>query len=676
MLEKGFKDFINVYDPIKVKNYLFRNKGDLQFENVGDKWGFNETSFSNGAAVGDLDNDGDLDLIVNNLDDESFLYENTSSGRNNYLKVKLVGPAGNADGLGSKVTLFYDAKLQYFENKTVRGYLSSNEPIVHFGLGHASKVDSVRVIWNDGKENVINAAPVNQVIQVKYTEAKTKSKIKPGRKLLFDERTSELDMNFFHHENKFNEYKEQVLLPHMFSKNGPFIATGDVNGDDEDDFYIGGAAGQSGGLFVQKGGKFSRMPVAAFEKDKTYEDMGAVLFDVDQDGDVDLYVVSGGSEFKEGSLLYQDRLYRNEGKGNFTAAQLVPTKSSGSCVVPYDVDGDGDLDLFRGGQVVANLYPRSPKSYLLINDHGNFSDQTQSMAPALSEIGMVSSAVWVDLSNDKKAELVVVGEWMPISVFEFQQGKLEKASGQFGASFTEGWWNKIVAHDLDGDGDQDLIAGNLGENYKFKASMERPFQVYAKDFDRNGTNDVFLARYLPDATLVPIRGKQCTSQQMPVIGQKFPTYASFAKSDLHTILGQDMESAIHYKAQLFSSVILRNDNGKLTSKKLPVDAQLSTINGIIVQDFDDDGLKDILIAGNKFDVEVETTPADASPGLFMKGTGNMEFKPLKSFESGFFVPYNVKDIQLIKTKESWTVLVSINDEKLRAFRVNNPTGNN
>jgi hypothetical protein len=307
---------------------------------------------------------------------------------------------------------------------------------------------------------------------------------------------------------------------------------------------------------------------------------------------------------------------------------------------------------------------------LLINDKGKFTDQTQSIAPSLSEIGMVSSAVWVDLNNDKNAELVVVGEWMPVTVFEFQQGKLEKASARYGTSFTEGWWNKIIAHDLDGDGDLDLIAGNLGENYKFKASMEKPFQVYAKDFDGNGTNDVFLARYLPDASLVPIRGRECTSQQMPVIAQKFPTYLSFAKSDLSTILGKDLENAVHYKAQLFSSVILMNDNGKLTVKKLPVDAQLSTINGIIVQDFNGDGQQDILMAGNKFDVEVETTPADASPGVFLKGMNNMDFKSLKPYESGFFVPYNVKDMQLIKTKSNWIVLVSSNNDNLRIFQAN------
>ncbi len=668
MMEKGFKDFINVYNPIKVKNYLFKNKGDLQFENVSDAWGFDATSFSNGAAVGDLDNDGDLDLVVNNLGDEAFVYENTSAGRNNYLKVKLKGPQGNADGIGTKVTLYYNNEIQYFENKTVRGYLSSNEPVVHFGLGKVQKIDSILVKWNDGKENLLNNVEGNQLLQVSYDKAQFKSAKKPGVKNLFKESTSELmSVSFVHHENKFNEYKEQILLPHMFSRSGPFISTGDVNKDGEDDFYVGGAASQAGSLYLQKNGKFLKKGNAAFESDRPYEDMGSALFDADQDGDLDLYVVSGGSEFPEGSDMYQDRLYVNDGNGNFKKSALPKTHSSGSCIVPYDIDGDGDLDLFRGGQVVSGTYPKSPKSYLLVNDKGKFVDKTTGISPGLSEVGMVNSAIWVDLNGDATAELVVVGEWMPVKIFQYKGEKLEDISSEYGIEKTEGWWSKVIADDLDGDGDQDLIVGNIGENYKFKASSEKPFQVFAKDFDNNGTNDIFLARFYKDTRLVPIRGKECTSQQMPVIGKKFPTYLSFATSDLTTILGKDIESAMHYKAHLFSSIMLMNENGQLVVKKLPTDAQLSAVTGVIVKDFDQDGKKDILLAGNKFDVEVETTPADASPGLLMKGTGDLNFKCLKPFESGFFVPYNVKDMKAIKMKDKWAIVVGINNETLRIF---------
>jgi hypothetical protein len=668
MLEKGFADFINVYEPIKVKNYLFKNKGDLLFENASTAWGFGETSFSNGAAVGDLDNDGDLDLVINNLDDEAFVYQNTSSTLNNYVKVKLLGPPGNSDGIGTKVTVYANNGIQYFENKTVRGYLSSNDPVVHFGLGKINHIDSLRISWNDGKENLLTNIEANQLIQVPYDKATRPSSRKPAVISVFKETTKQsLATQYVHKENAVNEYKDQILLPHMFSRSGPFISTGDVNKDGAGDFYVGGAKGQAGSLYLQQNGKFARKNSPAFESDKGYEDMGSALFDVDQDGDLDLYVVSGGSEFPEGSEQYNDRLYLNDGKGNFNKSTLIKTISSGSCVVPHDVDGDGDLDLFRGGQVVAGTYPKAPRSYFLMNENGKLLDRTAEVSPGFSEIGMVNSAAWVDLNGDATAELVIVGEWMPVKILEYDQGKLTDVSGAYGVENTEGWWNKVVADDLDDDGDMDLIAGNIGENYKFKASPEKPFQVFAKDFDGNGTNDVFLARYVKGTQLVPIRGKECTSQQMPTIGEKFPTFLSFATSDLPTILGADIETAVHRKAQLFSSVMLINDGGKLTVRKLPVDAQLSAVTGIIVKDFDKDGKKDIILAGNKFDVEVETTPADASPGLFMKGTGALTFKSTKTFESGFFVPYNVKDVQCIAVSNDWAVVVGVNNKGLRIF---------
>lgn len=668
MMKKGFADFINVYEPIKVRNYLFRNRGDFQFENVSAAWGFGESSFSNGAAVGDLDNDGDLDLVINNLDDEAFIYQNTSSARNNYVKVRLLGPPGNSDGIGTKVTVYADNEMQYFENKTVRGYLSSNEPVVHFGLGKSTQIDSIRITWNDGKENLLKNINSNQLVQVPYDQAVHPTGRKAATLNVFQETTQQsMATPFQHKENVVNEYKDQILLPHMFSRSGPFISTGDVNKDGTGDFYVGGASGQPGNLYTQQNGRFVKKAVAAFESDKRFEDMGSALFDADQDGDLDLYVVSGGSEFPEGSEKYNDRLYLNDGNGNFKSSVLINTISSGSCVVPHDIDGDGDLDLFRGGQVVAGKYPTAPRSYLLINEKGSFVDKTKEISSRLSETGMVNSAVWVDLNGDATAELIVVGEWMPVRIYEYNQGKLQDASATYGTENTEGWWNKVIADDLDDDGDVDLIVGNIGENYKFKASPEKPFQVFAKDFDGNGTNDVFLARYLKESQLVPIRGKECTSQQMPQIGEKFPTYLSFATSDLPTILGADIENAVHRQAQLFSTVMFINEGGKLSVRKLPVEAQFSAVTGIVVQDFDKDGKKDILLAGNKFDVEVETTAADASVGLFMKGMGNLSFKCLKSFESGIFLPYNVKDVQAIPVGSDWAVVVGSNNDKLRVF---------
>ncbi|MGC3945801.1 MAG: VCBS repeat-containing protein [Chryseolinea sp.] len=669
MLEKDFKGFIGNYEPIKVKNYLFRNRGDLTFQNTGTLWGFNEVSFSNGAAVGDLDNDGDLDMVINNLDDEAFVYENTSAGKTNYLKVKLEGPTGNRDGIDAKVTIYYDNKMQHFQNKTVRGFLSSNDPMVHFGLGSVSGVDSILVHWPDGKENVLKQTQSNQTLKISYASAQLGNKKRNSGLAPFTESTTQLSAPFIHKENKVDEYADQVLLPHMFSRNGPFISVGDADHDGNDDFYIGGASGQSGALYLQRDGQLARKQIQSFDTDKGYEDMGSVMHDFDGDGDVDLYVASGGAEFDEGSPRYKDRLYLNDGKGNFGNAELIDTKSSASCVILIDFDKDGDLDLFRGGQVVAHKYPASPSSYLLMNDKGKLVDRTKEVAPQLSNIGMVSSATAADLNGDGNTELVVVGEWMPITVFTYANGKLNDVTSEYVSEETSGWWSTIVADDLDGDGDQDLIAGNIGENYKFKASVEKPFQVYADDFDHNGTNDIFLARYLTDNMLVPIRGRECSSQQMPVIAEKFPTFRDFANSDLPGILGEGIKKAVNKKATLFSSVMLINDGGKLRTRKLPVDVQVSVINAFIVDDFDGDGIKDILVSGNKFDTEVETTPADGSPGFFMKGLGDLKFRTLKAEESGFFVPYNVKDMRQLKSVNGNTIVVSSNNDKLRTFSV-------
>lgn len=670
MFEEGFKEYIEIYDPIRTRNYLFRNKGELQFENVSEAWGFRDSTFSNGAAVADLDNDGDLDLVINNLDGPADLYENISNREKHYLRLRLQGPNGNPDGIGAKITLYQGGKpSQFFQQKTVRGYLSSNEPIVHFGLGEATMVDSLLLLWPDGKYQVMNQVKADQVLAIDYTNASQGRDFMPRYTPMLQEQSGSLMSEaFVHRENKYNEYADQVLLPHEFSRSGPFIATGDINGDGLQDYYVGGAKGQAGALHLQVNGRFEKIKSEVLEADRGYEDMGCLFFDADGDADLDLYVVSGGSEFPEGSAQYQDRLYLNDGKAGFTKASLPVTISSGSVVLAFDFDGDGDLDIFRGGEVVPHAYPYSPVSYLLQNEGGRFVNKTRELAPDLEKIGMVKTALWADLDGDKKGELLVAGEWMPLQVFSFASGKARDVSAKFGLEKTEGWWNRVVAHDIDGDGDPDLVAGNLGENYKFQASTKKPFEVYAGDIDGNGSNDIFLAKHLNEK-MVPIRGRECTSQQCPMIAQKFPTYLSFAESDLQGILGKEtLEKTLHRKAHLFSTVVWENRDGKFVVHRLPMEAQLSTVNGIMVQDFDGDGIKDILLAGNKFDVEVETTAADASPGVLLRGQGNFLFSALKPLQSGFFVPYNVKDLQTLPLPDGQAILVSANNDSLRIFK--------
>ncbi|MBK9718543.1 MAG: VCBS repeat-containing protein [Saprospiraceae bacterium] len=658
---------------VKLVNYIFQNNKDLSFRKMMKNWGIEEPSFSNGAAVADLDNDGDLDLVINNINDPAFIYKNNLDQQSNYLRLKLNGPLGNTQGIGAKVTLYSGDQKQYVELRTSRGYLSSSEPIVHFGLGTNTKIDSVVILWNTLKETKIINPKANQLLTVDFSKS-TDRKVQEKKLIPYfvEYSAPHIHPPFYHIENEFDDYKNQQLLPQKMSALGPFLAVADVNKDGLEDFYVGGAHQQAGALYMQNdSGTFHLKTNPIFIKDNLYEDMGSVFFDADGDGDQDLYVVSGGTEIVETNPIYQDRLYVNDGLGNFSKdlSNLPVIRSSGSCVIAADIDGDGDIDLFRGGRTIPDKYPFPPKSYLLENDgHGKFIDITNDKAKELRNIGMVTSAVWVDLDADKVLELVLVGEWMPITVFKNSAGIWTKESlEKYGLTNTEGWWNKVIAEDLDNDGDMDLVCGNLGENYKFHASPDKPFQVYCDDYDGNGTFDIVLAKY-NGGDLVPVRGRQCSSEQMPFLAKKFPTYKDFANAKLEDILGSGLDSGAHYQAKEFRSIILNNNKGKFSILPLPKHAQFSPIQGIIIKDLNNDGHKDIIIAGNLYDAEIETTRGDASVGLLMLGKGNMEFKPLSVQESGIFMPYNVKDLKWVTVYGVPNILVATNNNPVYFFR--------
>ena len=652
-----------------LPNYIFRNKGNLKFENESSKWGFDKPGFSSGIAYGDLDNDGDLDIITNNMEASAFVYENKSTG--NYLKIKFKGDDKNTFGFGAKAIIHYNNKMQIGENIVTRGYLSSVEPGVFFGLGSVSKIDSVEVIWTDSKISKFQNIKSNTTLIAKYASAKN-GKIKKNKpNTIFNQiKSSEIGISYSHKENEYDDYLRETLIPHKLSQNGPFSATGDVNGDGLEDLFIGGASGQSGELYLQQeNGLFKKNLSQPWKLDKSAEDLGCVFFDADGDKDLDLYVTSGGGEFKDGNSLLKDRLYLNNGQGVFRKDEtaLPNIYANSQTVKVADIDKDGDLDLFVGTRLIAGKYPFPASSYLLINEGGKFKDLTDKIAPDLHKIGMVTDAVFTDIDKDGDEDLMLVGEWMQITLLENQKGKFVNSSKKWGLNDTRGMWWSITESDLDKDGDMDYIVGNLGKNNKFKATNEHPFKVYANDFDNNGTNDIVLAKFYKE-DYVPQRGRECSSNQMPFIAKKFKNYNSFAASKLKDILPkQGLKDAVTYEIKNFESIILINENGKLVQKPLPFLAQVSPIKSSFVRDFNKDGNKDILIVGNHYAAEVETTRYDAGIGCVLLGDGKNNFQVITPLKSGLYDPFDSRNISLIKEKNQNLLLITNNNKEPSVF---------
>ncbi len=634
---------------VPISNYAFRNNGNLEFEKVSKPWGFDTPSFSSGMAYGDLDNDGDLDLVLNNMESKAFVYENKATG--NFLKINLQGPKNNKFGIGVKAKIYYDDNLQVSEHILTRGFISSVEPGLFFGLGKETMIERVEVIWPDGKQNTLTNVQANQFLTIKHKEA-SEVLIKESSELplLKQINNSDVDINYVHQENDFDEFKDEILLPHNVSQNGPFSTIADVNGDGFEDLFIGGALNQAGVLYFQMGdGKFQKAYSQPWENDKKSEDLQALFFDVDNDGDMDLYVTSGGTENKLGSLLLKDRLYINDGYGFFVKdSKAIPNIYENTQVVKAsDIDGDGDLDLFVGVRSVAGKYAYPGTSYLLINNKGVFSKANYDIAPDLTNLGMVTDATFTDIDKDGDDDLLVVGEWMTVTLLLNNGGIFENKSKEYGLSDTRGIWWSVTATDLDNDGDDDYVLGNLGRNNKFKASKEHPFKVYVNDFDENGTNDIVLSKFYKD-DYVPVRGRECTSQQMPYVAEKFEDFHSFASSTLMDILPQDkVESAVVYEISSFESIILINDKGQLKRKVLPNQLQVSPIKSIYIGDVNEDGFKDILTVGNHFGVEVETVRYDAGVGGVLLGDGKNGFEYVSPLDSGFYVPLDSREIKLL-----------------------------
>lgn len=633
---------------VKLPNALFHNNQDLTFTDIAMESGLEKETFSSGSAVADLDNDGDLDLIINNLDQDLLLYRNnTESKQKNYLDVKLEGYP-----IQSKVRIHYGDQLQIQELSPTRGYLSSMPYVLHFGLGETNNIDKLEVVWPDGQSQTMENVKANQTVSIsRYKTQKATSQ--KFDLILSMENASKIGLNYRHKENRHDDFADEVLLPHAQSKLGPFSAVADINQDGLEDIFLGGAKGQSGSIFIQQqNGSFKKQNSKALERDKASEDMDALFFDADNDNDLDLYVVSGGgSDFDKHSPLLQDRLYINNGKGEFSKSTHALPKmiSSGAKVKACDFDNDGDEDLFVGGRTTPGQYPFSPKSYLLKNNNGRFQDVSSKQAGNLQDIGMVTDFVWSDFNKDGHKDLIIVGEWMPVSFYSNNgKGFFTNQNDQYSSDELRGWWYSIEASDLDKDGDDDYVLGNIGLNNKFHPSAKKPFHVYANDFDENGHSDIVLTSYYKGRQ-VPMRGKECSTEQIPSLEEKFPSYESFANASLEDVYGADyLNASLHLFTNTFASTVLMNDNGVFNSIQLPNEAQISAINRILVKDINKDGNLDLITVGNMYNTEFETIRYDASNGSVLSGDGKGNFRAMPFPESGLFAPFDAKDMEWIR----------------------------
>jgi hypothetical protein len=652
----------------KLSNILFKNDGDLHFENVTAFSDLNEPSFSNGAAYSDLDNDGDLDIIVNNMDSDAFLFQNMAieNKLGNYLKVITKGKTSEDF---AKVQVLFNGNTKTKESSRVRGYLSAVDKTIHFGLGKSKLIDTIKVFWPSGKYEEVYNTSSNSTITFNEEDAILNRSFSPSSRNLKFKKNNQL-LNFTHQENEFDDFLKEGLLPYKQSTLGPFITKGDVNGDTKEDIYIGGAKGQAGQLFIQSGKGFITTNIPAFKSDAGYEDMEALFIDIENDGDNDLYVVSGGSEFNERSPELKDRLYINDGKGNFSKAASSDIDAytiSGKSITKIDFDKDGDLDIIVGNRIKPQQFPIHEPSIIYQNNNGVFTNVTRLVAPEFEDFGIVNKVITTDFNNDGWDDFIAVGEWTSVGMFLNNNGVFENIAGKNGLDKEIGWWFNVTETDINNDGNKDYLLGNVGKNIKFKVSVDKPLRVYADDFDDNGTNDLVLS-YKYNDIFVPARGRECTSLQMPFIAEKIPTFNEFANSSLQDIYGEGLNTAYEREVNQFNSMLLIN-NGDGTFKKviLPIMAQTMPILDAASIDYNNDGFEDLVIVGNIYNTEVETPRLDNPYGLILVSNTKNGYNVVEPKESGFYLSGNAKSVETVSINGKSYIIVANNNSSIEVF---------
>ncbi len=650
----------------KLKNYIFRNEQNFQFSNQIQNWGFDIETYSHGAAFADLDQDGDLDLVINNVAQNAMIYENKSNELNDhhFLKIKLNGTPDNPHAFGTKIWLHYKDQVQFVEQTPYRGYESSVDPILHFGLGKVKKVDYIEIEWMDGSKQKIEEVKIDTTITINYNQQENRFPNQPSfnNNPIFETITIE-GLNFVHKEDDQVDFKTQSLLPHQHSMQGACMAVADINGDQLDDLFIGGASGQLGSLFIQnKDGGFTKK---AFNFNKKAEQIDAVFFDYDLDGDQDLYVANGGIVRSISDSIYQDQIFINDGSGNFKLAEnILPyMPTSTGCVQITDIDQDGDQDIFVGSQVVPNQYPRIPESYFLKNENGIFKKQN---LPNLASVGMVQDALWTDIDGDNDKDLMVAGEFMPITFFENIDNQLSDT--RIVIPNSSGWWNTLASGDFDNDGDIDYLAGNLGLNTNYNASVEEPFRIYAKDFDKNGSIDPIMTQYI-DGIEYPIPSRDNLILQIPPIKIRFNNYKKYANANFKSVIKKaERQGAQILEVQIFESVYIENQgNKKFVMKPLPVEMQLAPIQSFLIEDMNKDGYLDAIAVGNAYATEVGIGRYDASTGAALINNGG-EFLVLRGADFGMIADKDARQLVHILSKEKGDLyIVANNSDSLQTF---------